>query len=302
VNLFLFFLLTVFWGFSFIAIRYSLEMFPPFMAACLRIFLSCAILWLYAKYKKRPNLIDKKLTWYSFWLGILLFGIPWAALFWGEQFVSPSIASIINSTVPIFVLILSWAMLPDEQPNLSSTIGVLFGFVGMFYVFSPGAKFEFGNVRELQGLLSIVVMAISYALGAVSMKKLPKDADRMWILILQAFAGSIFLAIASFFKGETIVSTEHAVHATIGLLYLAICSTVIASLVYYHLLTQWGVLKTVTVTYLSPFVAIVADIILLNLHLKKNEMIGGTIILAGLLLIHWSKTKNVHKLFRKKAI
>lgn len=271
------------------------------MAACLRIFLSCAILWLYVKIKKRPNTIDRKLTWYSFWLGILLFGIPWACLFWGEQFVSPSIASIINSTVPIFVLILSWAMLQDEQPNLSSTIGVLFGFVGIFYVFSPGAKFQVGNLQELYGLLSIIVMSISYALGGVSMKKIPKNADRVWILILQAFSGSIFLAILSFFKGESIVSTEHPVHGTIGLLYLAICSTVIASLIYYHLISQWGVLKSVTVTYLSPFVAIIADIFLLDIHLKRNEIIGGTIILAGLLLIHWSKTKSsIGSMFRSK--
>ena len=279
-------------------------MFPPFMAACLRIFISCAILWLYAKIKNRPNLIDRKLTWFSYWLGILLFGIPWAALFWGEQFISPSIASIINSTVPIFVLILYWVMLSDERPNLPSTIGVLFGFVGIFYVFSPGAKFQVGNTQELLGLLSIVVMSLSYALGAVSMKKIPKDADRVWILILQALSGSVFLAILSWAKGESIASTGHASPAISGLLYLAICSTVIASLVYYHLITQWGVLKTVAVTYLTPFVAIVADIFLLDIHLKKNEIIGGTIILTGLLLIHWSKTKNVHKsigsMFRKK--
>jgi len=300
MNAFLYILLTVFWGFSFIAIRYTLEMFPPFMAAALRIFISCVILWLFTKIRKRPNRLDRKTTWYCYWLGILLFGVPWACLFWGEQFVSPSIASIINSTVPIFVLILSWAMLPDEQPNLPSTIGVLCGFVGIFYVFSPGAKFQVGNVQELQGLLSVVLMSISYALGAVSMKKLPKDVDRVWVLLLQAVSGSIFLFILCAMRGERIVSTEHAIPAITGLMYLAICSTVIASLVYYFLIEQLGVLKTVTVTYLSPFVAILADIFMLGIHLKSHEMIGGLIILTGLLLIHWSKTKGLGKMILRR--
>lgn len=301
MNVFFYLALTTFWGFSFIAIRYTLGMFPPFMAAALRIFIACVVLWIYVQVRKIPNSLNQKTIWYCYGQGILMFGIPWASLFWGEQFVSPSIASIINSTVPIFVLIFSWAMLPDEQPNLPSTIGALFGFVGIYYVFSPGAKFEIGNIQELQGLVSIGVMSISYALGAVSMKKLPSKVDRVWVLILQAFSGTVFLSILSVIKGEQIHHWEHVFSASAGLLYLSICSTVIASLIYYDLLQTWGVLKTVTVTYLSPFVAIVADIFMLNLHLKKNEMIGGLIILTGLLLIHWSKTKNFHKIVLRRS-
>lgn len=274
------------------------------MAACLRITLAMVILWLYQTIRRRPNTIHGKAFWKNIVLGILLFGLPWGCLFWGEQFVHASIASIINSTVPLFILVFSWLMLPEEQPNLPSTSGVLLGFVGMFWVFSPGLHADQIHSQNMFGMMSVMVMAISYGFGGVMMRRWTKGLDMVWALIIQAMSGAIFLGVASLLRHETIVDTGNALPSTLGLVYLAVCSTVVASLIYYHLIFQWGTLKAAAVTYLSPFVAIFADIIFLNVHPKPNELFGGMLILIGLLLIHWTKTKNVHRaigsVFRKK--
>jgi drug/metabolite transporter (DMT)-like permease len=302
VNLFLFFVVVLFWGFSFIAIRLSIETFPPMMAAGLRIFLGMVFLWIYAKVRKRPNPIHGKSILYMIGLGTLLFTIPWACLFWGEQYVHPSIASIINSTVPIFVLILSWMLLPSEQPTLPSTIGVLLGFAGMFFVFAPSIHLR-SQGNEMMGMVSVFIMALSYAMGAVMMRKVPKGTDLVWAFIFQAFAASVTLALMSFVLGEKILDTTHFARSSWGLIYLASCSTAIASLIYYHLLAEWGALKAVAVTYLTPFVAIIVDLIVLHVHPKPNEYIGGSMIMIGILLIHWARTKNLHhsvkSLFKK---
>lgn len=304
MNSLMFFILALFWGCSFIAIRLTLVTFPPFMAAGFRIFAAALIIWGLCLYQKRPNTITHRQSYRVFWLGILNFGIPWATLFWGEQFVHPSIASIINSSVPIFVLIFSWFMLADEQPNLSSTIGVLLGFLGMYMVFSPNVQLQGTHSKEVAGMFSILVMAVSYGLGAVGIKRLPKSTDMRWAFILQGLSASVFLFALSFLQGEKIVDTSKMYQSIGGLAYLAIFSSAIASLMFYHLIGQWGALKATAVTYVAPFVALVADIIFLGVHPKPNELMGGMMIIVGLLLIHWAKTKNVHKtigsLFRKK--
>ncbi len=301
VNLLLFFTLVLFWGCSFIAIRESLHTFPPFMAAGLRIFLGMILLWIYAKFKKRPNTIRGKMLFRMLFLGILLFFIPWACLFWGEQYVNPSIASIINSTVPIFILILSWAMLPDERPTLPSTIGVALGFLGMFCVFLPGLQFHGDQLQLKRGMLSIFLMSVSYAFGGVLMRRWSKGIDMVWALIFQALSGTICLAILSWATGETIQDTSHVVKSTIGIVYLSLCSTAIASLIYYHLIFQWGTLKAAAVTYLTPFVAIIVDILFLHVLPKRHELFGGLLIMIGILLIHWAKTKNIHNFLLRRS-
>lgn len=264
------------------------------MAAGLRIFLGMLILWVYAKIRKRPNRIKGKLVWKMFGLGILVFTIPWGCLFWGEQYIHPSIASIINATVPIFVLLFSWMLLPEEQPTVPSTIGVFLGFAGMFCVFAPSVQVQSSGL-EMRGMISVFLMAISYGFGGVMLRKMPKGTDMVWAFIFQALAGTITLLLISLCMGEQIVGVGKLLSSSLGLVYLAVCSTAIASLVYYHLISEWGVLKAAAVTYLTPFVAIVVDLVVLHVHPKRNEYIGGAMIMIGILLIHWAKTKNFHK-------
>lgn len=271
------------------------------MAAGLRIFVAMLLILLYARITKRPNTVKGPMMYKMMALGIVLFGIPWACLFWGEQFVHPAIASIINATVPIFILILSWAMLPDEQPTIPTSLGALLGFVGMICVFSPSVDLSAGEVQMKMGILSIFGMSISYAIGGVLMKKLAKGMDMVWAFIFQALSSSIFLAVLSLIKGEKIVDPSQIAQSSMGIFYLALCSSAIASLIYYHLIFAWGALKASAVTYLVPFVAVIIDIFVLHVYPKPNEFLGGALIMVGILLIHWSKTKNLHRLiYRKK--
>src|ERR1051326_1479547 len=113
-----FFLLACFWGCSYIAIRFAVESIPPFGAAFARIFIGSILLHIYSLAVKSPFPKSKKLVFKIALIGLFNFGLPWAALFWGEQYVQPALASIINSTVPIFVLTFSWFLLPEEQPTL----------------------------------------------------------------------------------------------------------------------------------------------------------------------------------------
>ena len=247
--------------------------------------------------------MNRTMIFKNFFLGIVLFAIPWATLFWGEQYVHPAIASIINATVPIFVLLFSWVLLPEEQPIASTSIGVLLGFIGMIWVFSPSTKdMQPSELNVKLGMITIFVMSLSYGFGAVMMKKLAKGQDMIWAFIYQALAASICLAILSLSNHETISHPEKLPQSLAGISYLAVFSTAIASLIYYHLIFEWGALKAVAVTYIVPFVAILVDLFALHMYPKSNEIAGGSLIMAGILLIHWSKTKNLHKFILRKKI
>ncbi len=288
-----FLLLTLFWGCSFIAIRFSVEAFPPFAAAGLRILISTLFLSGLMMVRKTPFGPARAVLWRLVGIGVLNFAFPWACLFWGEKTVSPALASILNSTMPIWVLLCAWVLLPDEPPTWLKGTGVLIGFLGIFLVFAPGL----GTGESRSGMWAILLMAISYALGAVFTRRIALAIDIRWSLIIQGTASSLLLfALSAPTEGlGWIRSAGEFPKAIGGILYLGIFSTALAWLMYIRLIRGWGALRASTVTYAMPFVAIAADWIYFHKLPSLVHLAGAASILGGLMLIHWARVREIRR-------
>src|SRR5262249_15420975 len=153
------------------------------------------------------------------------------------------LASILNSTVPIFVLLYSWALLSDEQPSPLKIGGVISGFLGVVVIFAPTLVGQSMGGRTVYGMLAVIGMAAAYGLGAVLMKRWGHSSvDSRWNLILQGICGSMLLIVASFATEGTAWTGSFFGHpkAILAVLYLAIFSTAIAWLLFFKLIRVWG--------------------------------------------------------------
>jgi drug/metabolite transporter (DMT)-like permease len=268
---------------------------PPFGAAFSRVFIGSVLLHLYSVIFKYPYPKSKKLVFKISLIGLFNFGLPWACLFWGEQYVQPALASIINSTVPLFVLTFSWFMLPDEKPTFLKGIGVLLGFLGIVSIFAPSISFDHLSDRHLWGMFAVMMMSIFYGLGGILSKKVVRKIEISWNITIQGYMGSLFLLILS-------LSTEgyhwfpkllQYPKATGGILYLAIFSTAIAWLLFYRLIREWGAVRSSTVTYVAPFVAILVDWLYYKKFPTLPQMLGAALIFSGLYLIHLARVSEL---------
>lgn len=284
-------LLTLFWGMSFIAIRVALESFPPFAAAGLRVFIGALILLAVVAFKRKPLRAPKQLMLKFIGVGILNYGVAWSCLFWGEQFVIPGVASILNSTVPLFVSLTSWFLLKSEKPLVSDWMGAILGFIGIVIVFLPSVKGFGQNPMELYGLAAIVVMAIAYSVATVLIRKWGGGISSEWSFILQALGGTTTLALLSMSTESTtwVSQAVHAPKAIAGILYLALFSTALAWLMYYKLIMSWGAIRTSVITYCMPFVSIVVDWLYFGNKPGTNHVVGGILILSALAILRLSK-------------
>ncbi len=297
MNLLFFTLLVLFWGGSFIAIRFSVEAFPPFAAAAVRtsiatIFFLCVI-WI------------QRLEWRGNWktafrvstIGLLNFTIPWACLFWGEQSVNPALASILNSTVPLFVLLFSWWLLSDEPLTALKLAGVLLGFFGILFIFYPALSQVTLMEESMPGMLAIIVMAVSYALGTIAFKRSVGLVPNRWNLALQGMMGSLSLIFLSWMTEslEWVGGLAQISKASMSLVYLGVFSTAIAWLMFSHLIRNWGALRASAVTYLVPMVAILLDWLYYGEWPAINALIGAALILSGVGLIHFARIQNYQK-------
>lgn len=274
-------LLSVIWGSSFILIKKSLEHFNPYEVGALRVLIAGIILLPLAilNIRKFPK---KNLKWLILaaltgnFIPMFLFPIA-------ETEVSSSIAGIINSMMPIFVIIVG-ALLWKFQTTKRQVIGVIISFTGAcILAFSGGEGGEF----KLIPILLLLLATLFYAISTTTVKSKLSDVPAK---ILSAFVFSfvlilpsvIALVFAGFFNNLQVNSGLWEGLGFVSL--LSIFGTGLAMMLNYKLLSVSTPLFASTVTLLMPVVAIVWGL-LDGEKLTLMQGFGGVIILAGLIFL-----------------
>jgi drug/metabolite transporter (DMT)-like permease len=100
--------------------------------------------------------------------------IPFTLITWGERSIDSALASILNSTVPLFTIVLAALALHDEPITVNRLVGLLVGFGGVILLTSRSlAGSPDGNVL---GELAMIGSSISYAIGNVYARRMVRAA------------------------------------------------------------------------------------------------------------------------------
>lgn len=290
VDLLLFVLLAVFWGGSFVAIKFAVLVFPPAFSAMLRVSLAFAVLAAWFRWEGRDLRVPAA-TRRRMWLaGIFSIGLPFALLFWGERQVSPGLAGIINGTVPLWTFALGLLAGTGESFTARKTSGLLLGFGGIGIICSPLVSFK-GTRAEALGTAAVFLMAVSYAVGSLLTRSLLSGrakADFRANIVHQLAASAAFLFFVSFafeaWPAPAFILRSTAAVVSIG--YLGVFSTALAFLIYFHLIREWGAVRAAAVTYVVPIIAVFWDFVFFKNVPDRAEAYGVLAVLSGVVLLH----------------
>jgi drug/metabolite transporter (DMT)-like permease len=278
----------MFWGGSFLAIRFSIGTFPPFVAASLRVAIATVLVLLYMLARGERVGRNLSVIWQLVAIGFFTLGFPWALLFWGEQFVSPAMSSILNSTVPLFTVVITALAFKNEAINRSKGLGVMVGFFGVLCIFAP--TILRGGNNDLAGMTAILGMAICYAIGIVWLKSVSHLVSTSVAFFLQGAGALLFLVPLSLAAERDVLAAVQWSSASgwAAVTYLGVFSTAIAQLIFFVLVREWGSVRASAITYVTPVVAVILDWIVFGTFLKINAIIGAAIVLVGVHLVHRS--------------
>ena len=273
--------LSIIWGSSFILIKKSLDHFNPYEVGALRVLIAGIILLPIAimNIKKFPK---KHLKWLILaaltgnFIPMFLFPIA-------ETEVSSSIAGIINSMMPIFVIIVG-ALIWKFQTTKRQLLGVAISFTGAcILAFSGGEGGEF----KLIPILLLLLATLSYAISTTTVKsKLNEIPAKIlsgfvfsFVLILPSLISLVFAGFFNDFK------VDRNLFVGLGFVsLLSIFGTGLAMMMNYRLLNISTPLFASTVTLLMPIVAVIWGV-LDGEKLTLMQGFGGIIILAGLIFL-----------------
>ncbi|HEY3038828.1 MAG TPA: EamA family transporter [Pyrinomonadaceae bacterium] len=276
-------LLCLIWGSTWLFIKLGLEDLPPFTFAGIRFVIASAILFAIIK-ARRLSLSRTRADWILLAVtGVLSFSLNYGLLFWGEQYISSGLAALLQATIPAFGLIIAHFYLPDEQMSPAKIFGIVMGVAGVGVVFSN--QLSVAGSRALAGCAALVLGAACAAYANVLVKQRGAKLDPAVLAGGQMLFGLIpLLAIGIPLEGSPL-QFHWTRMAVIALFYLAIVGSVVAFLLYYWLVQHMDVTKTMLVALVTPVVAVLLGIVVLNEELNWRTFAGGAMIISGISFI-----------------
>ena len=276
-------LLCIVWGTTWIFIKIGLNDLPPISFAGIR-FLIAFIIILPLILLGRKGFPATRREWKIIAIsGFLQFCVNYGLLFWGEQYVSSGLASVLQATIPAFGLILARIYIPEEKVTGLKIISILLGLIGVAVIFKE--QLQFGGTLSFFGSLAIVVGAFTAAYASVLIKTYGREINPTSLLGGQILFGFVPLLGIGFITEGNPFDFNWTWSAIICVLYLSVIGSIIAFLLYYWLLMRIDITKAMMISLVTPLIAVIIGGIYLGEGLQSQTIFGGLLVLASVGLI-----------------
>jgi drug/metabolite transporter (DMT)-like permease len=273
--------LSLIWGCSFILIKKALIAFSPYQLGALRLGISSLA------FTPVILIYRKEIPWNRlgtfFMVGLTGSGIPAFLFFIAQTKVNSSIAGVLNSMTPIWTLILGGLLFKTGFSKLKLA-GVLLGFVGAVSLLWKGNGQDMGN-QPLYGIL-ILLATLCYG-TSVNMVQYFFSGVRPLIISAVSFftvgiPAIIYLLTTDVFS--IVQNHPDAMYSLASVTALSLFGTVIASVVFYHLVQKTNAVFGSTTTYFMPIVALAWGF-LDKEYIGIQHLFSMMLILSGVYLI-----------------
>jgi len=166
----------------------------PFVFIGIRVVGATALFWILAAIQRDAERIDRKDLPYLAMLGVFGIAVNQLFFFKGLNLTTPINASIIMTTNPILVLLLS-ALIQKERITLLKTIGIFLAGTGALLLLTQEQTSEIAlfNENYLRGNAFVLINAASYGLYLVLVKKMMNKYHPMTVIRWVFLFGLIYV-------------------------------------------------------------------------------------------------------------
>jgi drug/metabolite transporter (DMT)-like permease len=270
-------LLATLWGGSYTFIKLGVATIPPITLIAARTLIAGLVL-LVVMHWRGLALPRDAATWRRFLFQACLNSvIAWTMIAWAERSLDAGLATILNSTSPIFTFFLTLAIARHETPTLRKLFGVLAGLGGICLI--VGVQALAGLGEQLAAQIVTVLAAICYA-GAAIFSRGFKGLDP-----IAPAAGSLLCGAAILVPVSLVVdrpwTLAPSMSSMLALLGLAVFSTALAFVIYFRLIQTLGSVGTTAQAYLRVPIGVALGVLFLGESLSATAWIGLGCVVIG---------------------
>lgn len=274
-------LLYVLWGSTYLAIRFALDGYPPFLLGAIRMSLAGALMYvvLRARGTAAPTARQwRTLVVLSIWMVLLSNGLVNLA----ETEVGSGMAAIAVASMPLFAGV--FAMLRGRHPSRIEWVGLVIGFLGVIWLHA-GSELSSSTL----GLVCLIISPIAWAWGSIW----SRDQDLPGPFMAasgQMLAGSMWMLLAAVLHGER-MGAWPSLDATLALGWLVVAGSILGFTAYIWLLHHVRPALATSYAYVNPPIAVLLGAWLGGEHFTRHDLGAMAIILVGVVIITLAKTR-----------
>ena len=273
--------LSIIWGLAFVAIRRAVFELSPVNLTLLRWFIvSGAFLVIYPFVVKPRARLERKDIPRLAVVGLTNVVVYHLALNTAEQSVDASLAGLLISFGPIFLVLLSSLVL-HEALGRRVWLALAIAVGGAAVISSPGLSVGSSGVV---GPSLVALAGFSSAVYAVASKPLVLKYGPVAVSAWSSFTGTLMLVPL---VSPSLISQAQALTAPAweSVLYLALLSTVLANTIFFTLVHGQNVSKLGIQLFLVPVVSAVGGVLILGEGIGWTTVLGGFMMLAAVAMV-----------------
>lgn len=290
---FLLIVLSLIWGGPFFFAEIALRDLGPLSIVGGRVTLAALALlvYVYMSGKRMPSDVG---SWGQFFvMGGLNNMIPFSLIVWGQSYIDSGLASVLNATTPLFTVALAHLLTADEKLNINKAVGILFGIIGVSVLIGPDALDNMDG--QAWGKIAILGAAICYSFAGIFGRRLSRHPPSVAATGMLMASSVIMLPVALIVESPLEANPDMATWGS--LLTMALLSTSVAYLIYFHILAKAGATNLLLVTFLVPVSALLLGILILDEQLSNHAIIGMALIFSGLACVDG----RLFRLFKRRS-
>ena len=223
--------------------------------------------------------------------GIFGLGIPNMIAFFGVDFVSVGVISIIFALVPIFTLCLSLIAKTDRSSTIR-VVGILLGLASVSAIIWGSSKFANRN-NDIVWILLMLVSALGYAFRNIVFSKLPTVTTApFYTSCTTFFFVALTAGITAFILNDpwtVFVSNPKAITYTMWM-GVAMC---IGMAAYVYTIRNYGPVVSSLPTYIVAFTGVVSGVVLFDERLPVAFWVALPFLCLSLYLVNLKPNKGV---------
>jgi drug/metabolite transporter (DMT)-like permease len=281
----------IFWAFAFPFIKIGLEELSPVNLTILRLFTTCGVFLVFLLiFHKKFTPIQKRDIAPIFLLGFFGLVVYHLGLNYGEMHISPSVASLIIATIPVFTVIFATILL-KEKTTKKIVIGITLSLFGVIIISLTGTAGNPFEVSYLSAALAVLLSAIVGAGYTIAGKKLLERYSAFSLTVYAFLLGSLgllpFLSSSLITEATTLSMTGWG-----AVLFLAFLPTVVGYILWYVALEIKTASEISVFLYFIPVLSTIISYFLFQEPITWLFILGGVLVIGGLIIVNMKKSAS----------
>ena len=275
-------LLALLWGSSYLFIKIAVETIPPVTLIATRV-TGATIFLLVILVLNRVRLPGDIPTWRMLFPQAIFNSIgAWTVLAWGQQYVDSGLASVLNSTSPIFVFFITSLITRHESTGTLKLVGACLGVVGVTLIVGFDAGKGFG--QQVIAQLAVLLGALLYACAAIYGKRLSHLPP------IVSATGTMIWATICLVPLSMVIEKPWSLRPSINSVFAAIIlstlCTGVALLIYFRLVRTLGSMGVASQSYLRAGVGVILGVAILGEQITLVIGLGLISVILGVTAIN----------------